>query len=249
VTGASEGIGRGIAEALVQAGAGVMLVARREALLKAAQNELRSTRADARVEIFVGDAGDGAVASACVAAAVERLGGAGILVNNAPGGLRKRLLEVDPKEMEAVFRMTQVAAVIWTQAVWKAWMEVHGGAIVNIGAAAAERVERGLGVYGANKAAVIRLTRQFAAELAPGVRVNAVSPGWVWSKSTERTFTTHGKSLEAVLPAARLGRPGDIANAVVFLVSDLSEWITGEHVMVDGGALVAHGLFTRVVGQ
>jgi 3-oxoacyl-[acyl-carrier protein] reductase len=76
-----------------------------------------------------------------------------------------------------------------------------------------------------------------------------VSPGWVWSKSTERTFTTHGKDLEAVLPAGRLGRPEDIANAVLFLASDLAQWITGEHVMVDGGALAAHGLFTRVVGQ
>jgi len=249
VTGASEGIGRGIAEALVRAGADVMLVARRIELLEVAQAELREVRPGARVEVFCGDAGDGAVASACAAAAVERLGAAGILVNNAPGGLRKLLLEVDAKEMEGVFRLTQVAAVVWTQAVWKAWMGQHGGAIVNIGAAAAERVERGLGFYGANKAAVIRLTRQFAAELAPGVRVNAVSPGWVWSKSTERTFTTHGEALAAVLPSGRLGRPADIANAVLFLVSDLAEWITGEHVMVDGGALAAHGLFTRVVGR
>lgn len=249
VTGASEGIGRGIAEALVRAGADVMLVARRQAPLEAAQAELRKLRPEARVEVFTGDAGVAATATACAAAAVERLGSAGILVNNAPGGLRKRLLDVDMEDMEGVFRMTQVAAVLWTQAVWKAWMGEHGGAIVNIGAAAAERVERGLGFYGANKAAVIRLTRQLAAELAPGVRVNAVSPGWVWSKATERTFTMHGEGLEAVLPAGRLGRPEDIANAVLFLVSDLAEWITGEHVMVDGGALAAHGLFTRVVGQ
>jgi NAD(P)-dependent dehydrogenase (short-subunit alcohol dehydrogenase family) len=249
VTGASEGIGRGIAEKLVCAGADLMLVARRQAPLEAAQAELRLLRPDARIEVFTGDAGEPGVATACAAAAVERLGGAGILVNNAPGGLRKRLLEIDSKDMEGVFRMTQVATVLWTQAVWKAWMGEHGGAIVNITAAAAERVERGLGFYGANKAAVIRLTRQMAAELAPGVRVNAVSPGWVWSKSTERTFTTHGKDLEAVLPAGRLGRPEDIANAVLFLVSDLAQWITGEHVMVDGGALAAHGLFTRVVGQ
>ena len=249
VTGASEGIGRGIADALVRAGADVMLVARRTALLEAAQEELRKVRPGARIEVFSGDAGDAGTASACAAAAVDRLGGAGILVNNAPGGLRKRLLEVEIEEMERVFRLTQVAAVVWTQAVWKVWMGQHGGAIVNIGAAAAERVERGLGFYGANKAAVIRLTRQLAAELAPGVRVNAVSPGWVWSKSTERTFTTHAEALEAVLPAGRLGRPADIANAVLFLVSDLAEWITGEHVIVDGGSLAAHGLFTRVVGQ
>jgi len=249
ITGGSEGIGRGIAEGLVRAGADVMLVARRPAVLEAAQAELRQVRDGARIEIFAGDAGDPEVASSCSAATVERLGGAGILVNNAPGGLRKRLLEIEPAEMERVFRMTQVAAMIWTQATWKTWMGEHGGAIVNIGAAAAERVERGLGLYGANKAAVIRLTRQMAAELGPAVRVNAVSPGWVWSESTKRTFERDGKALEAVLPARRLGRPRDIANAVLFLVSDLAEWITGEHLIVDGGAMAAHGLFTQVVGQ
>jgi len=249
VTGGSEGIGRGIAEELVRAGADVMIMARRLEPLVAAQAELKSIRVGARVEIFAGDAGDPGVADSCVAAAIERLGGASILINNAPGGLRKRLLDIEIADMERVFRLTQVAAVIWTQAAWRRWMGDHGGAIVNIGAAAAERVERGLGFYGANKAAVIRLTRQLAAELAPRVRVNAVSPGWVWSKATEQTFATHGPALEEILPAGRLGRPADIANAVVFLASDLAEWITGEHLMVDGGALAAHGLFTRVVGR
>jgi NAD(P)-dependent dehydrogenase (short-subunit alcohol dehydrogenase family) len=249
VTGGSEGIGRGIAEGLVRAGADVLIVARRPEPLAAAQAELLAVRDGARVEVFAGDAGDPELARACVGAAVERLGGASILVNNAPGGLRKLLLEVEAADMEHVFRMTQVAAVLWTQAAWRGWMGEHGGAIVNIGAAAAERVERGLGFYGANKAAVVRLTRQLAAELAPDVRVNAVSPGWVWSKATERTFATHGPGLEEILPAGRLGRPEDIANMVVFLVSDLAAWVTGEHVMVDGGALAAHGLFTRVVGR
>jgi NAD(P)-dependent dehydrogenase (short-subunit alcohol dehydrogenase family) len=249
VTGGSEGIGRGIAEVLVRAGAAVMITARRSEPLAAAQAELRALREGARVETFTGDAGDPEVPSACIAEAVARLGGADILVNNAPGGLRKRLLEVDRTDMERVFNLTQVAPIAWTQAAWKTWMGDHGGSIVNIGAAAAERVERGLGFYGANKAALIRLTRQLAAELAPSVRVNAVSPGWVWSKATERTFQQHGEALAAVLPAQRLGRPEDIANAVLFLASDLAGWITGQHLMVDGGALAAHGLFTRVVGQ
>ena len=249
VTGGSAGIGLGVAAMLVRAGADVLIVARRQEPLDAARAHLEALRAGARVETFIGDAGEPEVARAAVAAAVERLGGAAILVNNAPGGLRKRLVDLEPAEMERVFRLTQVAAVGWMQACWNAWMKEHGGAIVNIGAAAAERVERGLGIYGANKAALVRLTQQMAAELAPGVRVNAVSPGWVWSDSTRRTFEQHRQGLEAVLPAGRLGQPDDIAGAVLFLVSDLASWITGVHLQVDGGALAAHGLFTRVVGH
>jgi NAD(P)-dependent dehydrogenase (short-subunit alcohol dehydrogenase family) len=249
VTGGSEGIGKGIALELARAGAQVLICARRPEVLEAAREEIATAVPGASVVAYAVDVGEPSAGAACVAQAIKSFGSLEILVNNAPSGLNARLMDVDPKAMEKVFRLSQVALVTYCQSAWRAWMAEHGGSIVNVTAVAADRVERGLGTYGANKAGVGRLTRQLAAELGPGVRVNAVSPGWVWSASTRRTFEEHGEKLAEALPLRRLGRPADVAGAVLYLVSDLAAWVSGQIITVDGGSLSAQGLFTRVVGE
>jgi len=249
VTGGSAGIGRAVATDLAKAGASVMICARRPDVLETTKREIESASPGARIETFVADAGKPDDAGACVAATVERLGSVDILVNNAPGTGRARLMDIDAATMDRMYRMSPVAVVTWSQAVWRASMEQKGGAIVNITAVAADRVERGLGFYGASKAAVARLTRQLAAELGPRVRVNAVSPGWIYTQSTQASFEKFDEGLSGMLPMRRLGQASDIADAVAFLASDLAAWITGATLVVDGGSLAAQGLLTRVVGE
>jgi NAD(P)-dependent dehydrogenase (short-subunit alcohol dehydrogenase family) len=98
--------------------------------------------------------------------------------------------------------------------------------------------EHGIGYYNATKAAVIHLTRQFAMELAPGVRVNGIAPGLVKTHLAEALWKENEAEIAKYLPLGRLGEPEDIARSVVFLAGDASSWLTGQTIVVDGGTLV-----------
>jgi NAD(P)-dependent dehydrogenase (short-subunit alcohol dehydrogenase family) len=121
-------------------------------------------------------------------------------------------------------------------------MQQHGGAIVNIASIGGLSVERTIGHYNVTKAALIHLTRTLAADLAPGVRVNAIAPGLVKTDMARALWEPAEQAIAARLPLRRLGEPSDIANAALFLVGDLSSWITGETLVVDGGALLGASL-------
>jgi NAD(P)-dependent dehydrogenase (short-subunit alcohol dehydrogenase family) len=118
-------------------------------------------------------------------------------------------------------------------------MQANGGSIVNISSIGGLSTEPGIGFYNATKAAVMHLTRQFAAELAPGVRVNAVAPGVVRTHLAKALWENFEEQLSAKLPMRRIGEPADIAKAVLFLAGDDSSWMTGQTMVVDGGALVS----------
>jgi NAD(P)-dependent dehydrogenase (short-subunit alcohol dehydrogenase family) len=118
-------------------------------------------------------------------------------------------------------------------------MAEHGGAVVNIASVGGLSVEPSIGIYNTTKAAVIYLTKTLAAELGPAVRVNAIAPGLVKTDMARALWEEHGEALARRLPTKRLGEPADIAGAALFLVSDLASWITGQTIVVDGGALVA----------
>jgi NAD(P)-dependent dehydrogenase (short-subunit alcohol dehydrogenase family) len=102
--------------------------------------------------------------------------------------------------------------------------------------------EIGIGYYNATKAAVIHLTRQFAAELAPKVRVNAIAPGLVRTQLARALWENHEDQISKSLPLGRIGEPDDIARAAVFLAGDDSSWITGQTLVVDGGAVIRPGV-------
>jgi NAD(P)-dependent dehydrogenase (short-subunit alcohol dehydrogenase family) len=131
---------------------------------------------------------------------------------------------------------------MWARLAWKASMAEHGGAIVNVASVGGLLTEPGIGYYNATKAALIHLTRQMAAELAPGVRVNAVAPGVVRTHLAKQLWENFEPQLSEALPLKRIGEPDDIADVITFLASDASRWLTGQTLVVDGGAQIRYGL-------
>ena len=239
VSGASRGIGLGIAAELVGRGANVVLTARKADALDAAVAELgRTSGAPERLLARAGNAADADARAGAVAAAVERFGSLDVLVNNTGiNPVYGPLVQADLDGVRKIFDVNVVAALGFVQQAHAAWMGEHGGAVVNVVSVAGLRSTGVIGAYGASKAALIRLTEELAWELGPGIRVNAVAPSVVKTRFAEALYADDEQGVAARYPMKRLGTPEDVAGLVGFLVSDAAAWITGETVRVDGGAL------------
>ena len=235
VTGASRGIGRATAAALAAAGAKVMLSSRkRDALEEAAAG------IDGETAVFAANAGDPEQARACIAATVERFGSVDLLVNNAATNpYMGPAIDIDLPRYDKTWQVNLRGPLVWTQAAFQAAMRERGGVVVNIASVGGMSVEPTIGIYNTSKAALIHLTKTLAAELGPAVRVNAVAPGLVKTDMARALWERGEEAIAKHFPLQRLGVPDDIANAVLFLCSDASSWITGHTLVVDGGALVA----------
>jgi NAD(P)-dependent dehydrogenase (short-subunit alcohol dehydrogenase family) len=234
VTGASRGIGKAIAAMYAGSGASVMLSSRKQDALEAASEEI-----DGETAVFAANAGEPDQIEACVAATVERFGRVDILVNNAATNpYMGRPIDIDLPRFDKTWQVNYRGPVVWIQQVWKASMAEHGGSIINISSVGGLSVETSIGHYNVTKAALIHLTRTMAADLSPGVRVNAIAPGLVKTDLARALWETGEETIAARMPLKRLGLPDDIAGAALFLSSDLGSWITGQTLVVDGGALL-----------
>ncbi|MER7687247.1 SDR family oxidoreductase [Streptomyces sp. NPDC097610] len=237
VTGASRGIGFAIARRLVADGARVCLTARKEEALDAAVGELGGP---ANAIAVAGRADDPAHQATAVRRTVETFGGVDLLVNNT--GINPAygpLLELDLAAARKTFEVNCLAAISWVQQTHRAWMSEHGGAIVNVSSLSASQAAPGMGFYGATKAMLNRITQQLAAELGPGIRVNAVVPGLVKTRFAEVLYQDKEDTLVGAYPLKRLGVPEDIGDTVSFLLSGEASWLTGQLVVVDGGVSLA----------
>jgi NAD(P)-dependent dehydrogenase (short-subunit alcohol dehydrogenase family) len=235
VTGASRGIGLAIANGLAGAGAKVMLSSRKQEALDQAAAGI-----DGETATFAANAGDPEQAEACVAATVERFGRVDVLVNNAATNpYMGPAIAIDLPRYDKTFEVNLRGPLVWTQLAHRAWMAEHGGSVINIASVGGLSVEPSIGVYNTTKAGIIYLTKTLAAELGPAVRVNAIAPGLVKTDFARALWEQHEEALARRLPTKRLGEPDDIAGAALFLASDLSAWVTGHTLVVDGGALVA----------
>ena len=235
VTGGSRGIGKAIAERLAEAGARIMISSRKaEALAEAAES------IDGDVAWFVANSGEPDDAMACVKAVIDRFERLDILVNNAgTNPYYGPLVGISLSQADKTVQVNQRGVLVWTQEAWRQWMIDHGGVVVNIASTGGISGASGIGYYNVTKAAVIHLTRELAGELSPRVRVNAVAPGLVKTDMARALWEPREASLAAATPLQRLGQPDDVAKAVLFLASDASSWVTGQTLVVDGGALVS----------
>ncbi|HEX6417490.1 MAG TPA: SDR family oxidoreductase [Acidimicrobiales bacterium] len=241
VTGASRGIGKAIAAAFAGAGASVMLSSRKQEALDAAASDIGTGGGETAV--FAAHAGEPDQIAACVAATVERFGRIDVLVNNAATNpYMGRAIDIDLPRFDKTWQVNYRGPVVWVQEVWRASMAEHGGSVINMASIGGLSVESSIGHYNVTKAALIHLTRTLAADLAPGVRVNAIAPGLVKTDMARALWEPAEEAIAARMPLRRLGEPTDIANAALFLSSDLASWITGQTIVVDGGAMLGASL-------
>jgi 3-oxoacyl-[acyl-carrier protein] reductase len=233
VTGGARGIGRAIAERLVEEGASVLIADRAGAEDAAAA--IRAAGGEARAHAC--DLADADAIPAMVRAAVETLGGAHILVNNAGVEFGGGVFDVTPEVWDAHLDINLRAAFFAAQAA-SLWMRDHGGgAIVNVASIQGGVFSGRFVPYTTSKAGVRGLTGSLAVALSPyGIRVNAVAPGW-----TDTAMNHAGDDRAEIaarlaqIPLGRIGRPEDTAEAVAFLAGPRAAYITGQVLAVDGG--------------
>jgi NAD(P)-dependent dehydrogenase (short-subunit alcohol dehydrogenase family) len=175
-----------------------------------------------------------------VAAATTELGGLDILVNNAATNpYYGRAIDIDLGRYDKTHEVNLRGPLVWTQEAWKASMEEHGGKVINIASIGGFQTSEVIGIYDNTKAALMHLTRVLALDLSPQVRVNAIAPGLVKTDMAKALWEPAEEQIARATPLHRLGVPQDIANAALFLASDLSSWMAGNTLIVDGGALVS----------
>lgn len=250
VTGGSQGLGRGIAHSLADAGANIVVVARLpEAVTSGAERPhapvsaaVEELRAKGRRAIGItADVRDEAQVNGIVEKALAEFGRVDILVNNAGGSwgetfTKGPILEIGSRDMMEAYRLNVVTAFLCSRAVAPAMMEQGRGAIVNVASITGQGPCPGQASYGAAKAAVISLTKTMAAEWAPAIRVNVIAPSLV--ETPHRTKGGGGAVEAAMLSSTPLGRVGLVeehAAAVTYLASDAAGYITGTVLDINGG--------------
>ncbi len=238
VTGASQGLGAGIATRFAAAGASVVVHYRRGR--EAADELVAGIGRDGGTAIAVGaDLDDEARVESLFRQTQERLGPIDILVNNAGQNFPLHpLLEISLAEWQAMFRDNLESMFLCTRIAAASMRERGGGAIVNIGSISATNPASDHSHYNSAKAGVLAFTRSAAQELGPyKVRVNSVSPGLIHKDGIEEAWPEGVERWLARVPLGRLGEPEDIADACLFLASPASRWISGQNLAVDGGVL------------
>lgn len=239
VTGGSRGLGLEIAHGLGDAGARVVVTARRNEWLEPAEAELRASGIEASA--FACDVADEGAVRRLAATVAERFGPASILVNAAGISWGAPSLEMPAERWRAVLDVNATGTFLCAQSFGRQMAATNGGAIVNVASVAgligqAPEMMDATG-YTASKGAVIAMTRDLAVKWARhGIRVNAVAPGFFPTRMTRGIIEQAEAHLNAVCPMNRIGRPGELMGVVLFLASDAASFVTGQILAVDGGA-------------
>jgi len=229
VTGGSRGIGRAIVEVLAQAGAIVAFTYRGS--VEAAQSLAEAHRD--RVLPYQADVTDGARAEAIVDELVKKYGRLDGLVNNAGITQDNLLLRLSEAQWDAVMQTNLKGPFLYSKAALKPMLRQRKGSIVNISSIVGLTGNPGQTNYAASKAGLIAFTRSLAKEVGSrNIRVNAIAPGFI---QTDMTTHLPAEAWQSRIALGRLGEPAEIAHVCAFLLSDLSSYITGEAIVVDGG--------------
>ncbi len=239
VTGGSRGLGLEIAEGLGEAGARVVVAARRAQWLAPAEEHLRARGIE--VAAVACDVADPEQARRLVQVAVDRFGRLDVLVNNAGVSWGAPLEEMPVERWRQVLDVNLTGTFLVTQAAVPVMKAAGWGRIVNVASVAGlvgspAEILDAVG-YAASKGGVIALTRDLAVKLAPfGITVNAVAPGFFPTRMSEKLLERVGDQVVSRVPMRRLGREGDLKGVVLFLASEAARYVTGQVLAVDGGS-------------
>jgi len=234
ITGGGTGLGFGIATCMVRAGAKVILIGRREDVVKSAAEKLGPAATFAQYDVTRMHE-----APALLSRVSKPFGPVSILVNNAGINLKKPAMETTEDEMTQLMNTNVIGAHALTRAAAPAMIERKHGSIIFIASAASLFGIPYVVAYSAAKTALIGVVRTLSTELSPhGVRVNAIAPGWIESEMSATAMRNDPKRYERVLertPLGRFGKPDDVGYAAVYLCSRAASFVTGSTLVVDGG--------------
>jgi gluconate 5-dehydrogenase len=243
VTGGSRGLGAEFAEGLAEAGASLMLCARRDEWLVPGVDSLRSR--GFTVHATRCDVSQPSDVQAVVDATLERFGTIDILVNNAGISWGEPPEAMTLEKWQKVIDVNLTGAFICSQTVGREMIKRRYGRIINIASIAGLQGNVNgpfYAGYAASKAGLMGLTRELAASWGRhGIRVNAIAPGFFHSRLSDTSIAQVEESLNKVTPLGRVGQPGELKGVAVFLASDASNYITGQTIIVDGGGTIATG--------
>ncbi len=248
VTGAGRGIGRGVSIALAEAGADLVLAARREHTLQEVASIVEKNGGRALVvptDVLVPEQ-----LERLAERALAEFGGVDFLVNNAGGTLPGPALLCTDDELDKAFHFNVTTALHMSRALAPSMAERGHGAIVNITSGLSHLVDNGFVAYGTAKAAMSHMTRLLAHEWAPHVRVNAIAVGATQTDALAMVTADKAlaKQMEKLTPMRRLGTVEDIGAAALYLLSDAGSWVTGKILEVDGGTVDSNWPFSMPSG-
>ena len=231
VTGGGKGVGRGISERFLAAGAEVVICGRN-------QPDALPEAGGRRAVFVAADVRDTDQAGRVVQAATDRFGRLDVLVNNAGGSPPADAASASPRFSAAIIALNLTAPLDLAQRANRVMQgQDGGGSIINIASVSGTRPSPGTAAYGAAKAGLLNLTQTLAVEWAPKVRVNAITAGLI---RTEQAHLHYGDeqaiaAVAATVPLGRLGEPSDVADVCLFLASPLARYVTGASILVHGG--------------
>lgn len=235
ITGGSNGIGKSAALEFAHLGANVLITGRRAEPLS------EVTKLHKNIAMIVADSYDDSSAQLIVDAALEKWGRIDVLVNNAGAGANANLDEIDGEKITQIFSINVLSTSLLSK-VCLPYLKKSQGNIINISSTIGHMPAANLSHYGASKAAIDYLTKSWALELAPDIRVNAVAPGPTYSGAltgmmglSKEQAERVEKQEEAIIPMGRRGNPKDVSRWIVKLAEPESSWITGQVIGVDGG--------------
>ncbi len=235
VTGGSRGIGKAIALQLADAGADVLITFARSS--EAADEVVRQIESKGRkARAIQADAVDFAQAEQVIAAALEEFSGLDIVVNNAGITRDTLIMRMSEEQWDDVIRTNLKSVFNYSKAAIRPMMKARAGSIINISSVVGISGNAGQTNYSASKAGIIGFSKSLAKEIASrNIRVNVIAPGYISTEMTGQLDQSILKSIEAQIPLKRAGEPEEVANAVVFLASEASSYLTGTVLTVDGG--------------